>query len=279
MPKQTQSHPRYSAPVPLAAVSAHYSHPQAPRLQVPSSRQVPSVHVNYYLQSQQHLSSSAMSHQQHNAQQHQAPHSGAPQHLAHPSYDVYGNAAVAPGSTASTGSSGSGVGVPGAGLQPLPHRASSGAWTPADDHQLLEARVQGLNWAQIQSKHFPGKSANACRKRHERLMERRGADVWDQRKTEKLAKEYMEMRKEIWQGLAQKTGEKWSVVEQKVRHTPLCFLEILLPLARPWDARREGSNTEPGSSVSTADSRTFKPQPARPPAASAWIVADLLSRL
>lgn len=100
--------------------------------------------------------------------------------------------------------------------QHVPQRASSGAWTPQDDQGLLAARSQGLNWSQIQATYFPGKSPNACRKRHERLMERKGADDWDNRKTERMAKEYMAMRKEIWSGLAAKTGEKWSVVEQKV---------------------------------------------------------------
>lgn len=96
------------------------------------------------------------------------------------------------------------------------HRPSSGAWTVQDDNQLITARMQGLNWSQIKDAYFPAKSANACRKRHERLMERRGTDDWDTRKLQHLAKEYMSMRKEIWSGLAARTGEKWNVVEAKV---------------------------------------------------------------
>ncbi|KAG8412466.1 hypothetical protein J3459_015967 [Metarhizium acridum] len=95
------------------------------------------------------------------------------------------------------------------------HRASSGAWSAIDDNRLVQARAQGLNWGQIKDAHFPTKSANACRKRHERLMERKGADDWDTRKFQQLAKEYMGMRKEIWSGLAARTGEKWNVVESK----------------------------------------------------------------
>ncbi|KAG9258423.1 myb family transcription factor [Emericellopsis atlantica] len=100
---------------------------------------------------------------------------------------------------------------------PLPasHRPSSGAWTIQDDQNLVAARAQGLNWSQIKDTYFPMKTANACRKRHERLQERRDADDWDNRKLQKLAREYMSMRKEIWSGLAAKTGEKWMVVEQK----------------------------------------------------------------
>ncbi|KAI1736090.1 hypothetical protein F4680DRAFT_272154 [Xylaria scruposa] len=118
---------------------------------------------------------------------------------------------------------------------PMPHRPSSGAWSQQDDHNLLTARQQGLNWAQIQSTYFPNKSPNACRKRHERLLERRGADDWDARKLERLAKEYMSMRKEMWQGLAARTGEKWNVVEQKCMHNGLKNLQSAARSA----ARRE----------------------------------------
>jgi hypothetical protein len=34
---------------------------------------------------------------------------------------------------------------------PVSLRASSGAWTPADDATLMSARAQGLNWAPIQA--------------------------------------------------------------------------------------------------------------------------------
>lgn len=108
---------------------------------------------------------------------------------------------------------------------PVSHRASSGAWSPQEDTQLLNARMQGLNWNQIKDTYFPNKSPNACRKRHERLMERKGSDDWDKRKLQRLAKEYMGMRREIWSGLAERTGEKWMVVEQKVKQSRLpCLL-------------------------------------------------------
>ncbi len=99
---------------------------------------------------------------------------------------------------------------------PVQHpRAASTAWRPQDDDALVRARARGENWAQIQTQ-FPGKTPNACRKRHERLMERRNADDFDTRKMEHIAREYMNMRREIWQPLAQRTGEKWTFVEQKV---------------------------------------------------------------
>lgn len=84
----------------------------------------------------------------------------------------------------------------------------------------MQARAQGMNWQPIQQAYFQGKTPNACRKRHERLMERRSGEDWDGVKLEKLADTYMRMRREIWQGLANATGEKWNVVEQKVRSCP-----------------------------------------------------------
>lgn len=112
--------------------------------------------------------------------------------------------------------------------QPSQHRPSSGAWSPQDDQQLLQARMQGLNWNQIKEQYFPSKTPNACRKRHERLMERRGSDDWDARKMQILAKEYMSMRKEIWSGLAARTGEKWNVVEAKVSPKVTLYLIFCL---------------------------------------------------
>jgi hypothetical protein len=131
------------------------------------------------------------------------PSSGPSAMQAQSSYDPYGTASSSAMSMSS---------IP-------QHRASSGAWTPQDDQTLLSARAQGLNWGQIQMTYFGNKTPNACRKRHERLMERKGADDWDNRKLEQMAKEYMTMRREIWSGLAARTGEKWNVVEAKVRWT------------------------------------------------------------
>ncbi|KAH8881717.1 hypothetical protein GQ53DRAFT_773130 [Thozetella sp. PMI_491] len=130
-----------------------------------------------------------------------------------PAYDPY---AVAP------------LTIPPTNPGPLPaqHRASSGAWTVQDDNTLLAARASGQNWSQIQAQYFPGKTGNACRKRHERLMERKGADDWDTRKLERLSKEYMSMRKEIWAPLAAKTGEKWNVVEQKCMSNGLKNIQL-----------------------------------------------------
>ncbi|OWP02466.1 hypothetical protein B2J93_42 [Marssonina coronariae] len=145
-------------------------------------------------------------------------------------------------------------------------RSSSGAWAPSDDQTLLAARAQGLNWAPIQSAYFPTKTANACRKRHERLMERRSADDWDGLKLESLAQRYMAMRREIWAGLAAQTGEKWNVVEQKCMSQGLKNLqtaarscarrERMLPLSPhdpsiPFPLSTPTSTTHPHPSTSS----------------------------
>lgn len=90
-------------------------------------------------------------------------------------------------------------------------------WSTADDEILLSARSSGLNWQPIASRHFPNKTANACRKRHERLVERRHVEDWDTHKLELLAREYLACRKEMWEILASRLGERWSVIEAKVR--------------------------------------------------------------
>ena len=104
-------------------------------------------------------------------------------------------------------------------LPPSPDddRHSSATWTQESDEKLLQARQKGLNWQPIASQHFPNKTANACRKRFERLMQQKNAaDSWDSMKTASLAKAYMETRQQIWAPLAEKLGEKWTTVEQKV---------------------------------------------------------------
>jgi Myb-like DNA-binding domain len=142
---------------------------------------------------------------------------------------------------------------------PLPVRASSGAWTPSDDAQLMNARAQGLNWQPIQTTYFPNKTPNACRKRHERLMDRRNSDDWDVIKLENMAKEYMGMRREIWTQLGNKTGEKWTVVEAKVSFAYTPPTAIFLP---------ETLRSNIPNSACNQGSKTSNPPPAPAPAAS-----------
>ncbi|KAL2169458.1 hypothetical protein VTG60DRAFT_6002 [Thermothelomyces hinnuleus] len=159
-----------------------------------------------------------------------------------PGYDPYAVNAVPPLQIPTTATA---IGGPVGGALPTQHRASSGAWNQEDDRTLLTLRAMGKNWNQIQREAFPGKTGNACRKRHERLMERRGQNDFDNRKLERLCKEYMGMRKEIWQPLASRCGEKWNVVEMQCMSNGLKNIQSH---ARAY-ARRE--RLESGQPVTT----------------------------
>ncbi len=63
---------------------------------------------------------------------------------------------------------------------------------PGRQHPARCPRLLGSELEPDPSQYFPGKTGNACRKRHERLMERKGADDWDTRKLERLCKEVHE---------------------------------------------------------------------------------------
>jgi len=95
-------------------------------------------------------------------------------------------------------------------------RSSSSSWDRDADKLLMEARARDMNWGPIQQAYFPNKSANACRKRHERLMSKRNAAQCSGEREERIAHSYITLRKETWSPIAAQTGEKWHVVEQKV---------------------------------------------------------------
>ncbi|KAF2232912.1 hypothetical protein EV356DRAFT_233180 [Viridothelium virens] len=86
-------------------------------------------------------------------------------------------------------------------IGPAPRTAST-TWTAEEDEILMKERAHGSNWGPISAKHFPNKTPNACRKRHERLMERRRDEDWDELKLEHLATQYMDVRREMWGMLA-----------------------------------------------------------------------------
>lgn len=106
-------------------------------------------------------------------------------------------------------------------IAPVEHESAATStaippWSTSDDKTLIEARARGLNWNQISMELFPSKSPNACRKRHECLMERQTDEQWDGVQLGVLAQAYMEARREMWTVLAARVGEKWTIVEQKV---------------------------------------------------------------
>jgi hypothetical protein len=46
-----------------------------------------------------------------------------------------------------------------------------GPWTTQEDEILCDYRNRRYDWVQIQQKHFPDRSADACRERYERLLQ------------------------------------------------------------------------------------------------------------
>ncbi|KAF2858552.1 hypothetical protein K470DRAFT_130921 [Piedraia hortae CBS 480.64] len=139
------------------------------------------------------------------------------------------------------------------------HTVASGkaasVWSAADDEILLQARASGMNWHPIARNHFPNKTANACRKRHERLMERRHVEDWDLGRLEALAREYMVLRKEIWEPLAERLGERWVVVEVKCLEMGLKNLQSTARTAnRRASAESHGLPAGSGASDHNSDS-------------------------
>ncbi|KAH0386621.1 hypothetical protein KCU92_g2472, partial [Aureobasidium melanogenum] len=123
--------------------------------------------------------------------------------------------------------------------EPQPGHRNTGNWSSADDEVLVAARAAGLNWQSTAARHFPNKTANACRKRHERLVERRNHEDWTPKRLDTLAVEYMELRKEIWAPLAVKIGERWNVVEAKCMEKGLRNLQSIARMARKTSAPSE----------------------------------------
>jgi hypothetical protein len=125
-------------------------------------------------------------------------------------------------------------------ISSAPGGTRTSSWSAKDDETLIQARAQGLNWNQIAPKHFPSKSPNACRKRHERLMEKQNAEQWDGVKLDVLAQAYMEVRRDMWSLLASRVGEKWQLLEAKVCSNipnPLLLLSDIVSSAWRKDSK------------------------------------------
>lgn len=106
------------------------------------------------------------------------------------------------------------------------HYRPSSAWSSASDSLLLALRSQGLNWLAIAARHFPCKTPNACRKRHERLVERRAGEDWDCIRLELLASTYANVRAQMWGILSERVARlegsdavRWQDVEAKANHS------------------------------------------------------------
>ena len=131
---------------------------------------------------------------------------------SNPYQPVITAASLAPAPTMATGGAGALSPIHSGGDRPNTH-----PWPPENDEKLMRARREGLNWGPIATRYFPDKSANACRKRHERLMEKRtNNEDWTTQKIEAMAKAYWDLRQQMWSVLADQLGEKWETVEIKV---------------------------------------------------------------
>lgn len=139
----------------------------------------------------------------------------------------------------------------------LPSDAGSGTratsiWTPEDDDTLMSARASGMDWKTIAARYFPAKTSNACRKRHERLMERRNAEEWGGPKLETLSREYMAVRREMWSVLADRVGEKWQVIETKVSSLFRLY-SLLITVTHSSPVHGNGAQEHSGSASDGAE--------------------------
>lgn len=123
-------------------------------------------------------------------------------------------------------------------LATITSNTSSTSWPSRDDNILINARTQGQGWSQIQKEHFPGKTANACRKRYERLVAKRRGSDWGIEKLEKLGAEYRLLREQTWKPLADAMGERWQDVEKAVSHNLFFsyFAFLFYPSSHPISA-------------------------------------------
>ncbi len=93
----------------------------------------------------------------------------------------------------------------------------AGPWSALDDEHLMQARQRGMNWAPIAQEFFPRRSADACRRRHEKIMDGIStSEDWAPPKLEEMAKLYLDLRKQMWSLMAYRLGESWWKVEDKV---------------------------------------------------------------
>ena len=110
--------------------------------------------------------------------------------------------------------------------EPPPRPGQSGPWNNDEDTVLLDAKNRGKSWEEIHRTHFPGKSANACRKRHERVLAKMRNTDWDDARVQKVTEAYNRHRQMIWAPLCKELNESLSDVEKVVREYHLCCLVL-----------------------------------------------------
>jgi hypothetical protein len=88
------------------------------------------------------------------------------------------------------------------------------AWSAADDELLLSSKSLGKKWVEI-SPLFEGKTSNACRKRHARLVTHTQVE-WDEFKERDLAVEFVNAKVNFFKTIAGNMKLEWRQVEKKV---------------------------------------------------------------
>ena len=84
-----------------------------------------------------------------------------------------------------------------------------------------------MDWGLIATKYFAQRTAIACRKRHERLVEMlNNSESRESSRMEKLSKAYIDLREQVWTILADRVGENWQILEAKVRVTRLHLFSL-----------------------------------------------------
>ncbi|KAL0633290.1 hypothetical protein Q9L58_007795 [Maublancomyces gigas] len=94
-----------------------------------------------------------------------------------------------------------------------PTSAPIAAWSASDDELLLRMKSSGKKWIEI-SPLFPGKTSNACRKRHARLVTHAQVE-WDELKERDLAVEFVNAKVGFFKMIAGNLKLEWRQVEKK----------------------------------------------------------------
>ncbi|KAG0134490.1 hypothetical protein HOY82DRAFT_636228 [Tuber indicum] len=94
-----------------------------------------------------------------------------------------------------------------------PTTPPTAAWSTTDDELLLTSKTSGKKWVEI-SPLFPGKTSNACRKRHARLVTNAQLE-WNAEREKDLAMEFVSAKVGFFKSLAGNLGLEWQQVEKK----------------------------------------------------------------
>lgn len=97
-----------------------------------------------------------------------------------------------------------------------PTSVPTAAWSTTDDELLLRTKASGKKWVEI-SPMFQGKTSNACRKRHARLVTHAQIE-WDEFKERDLAVEFVNAKVGFFKMIAGNLKLEWRQVEKKVRY-------------------------------------------------------------